>query len=68
MKKSNHTDHMGKQTYLGNDGLPHGFLHSSLSCEKTCYTAHSGTFGLFGLSGQIWEAHLGLGTFALRRK
>ena len=50
LKKSNHTDHIGKQTYLENDGLPHGFLHSSLSCEKTCYTEHSDTFGLFGLS------------------
>jgi hypothetical protein len=39
-----------------------------LSCEKTCCTAHSDIFGLWGLSEQIGEAHLGLGMFALRRK
>ena len=46
----------------------HDSLHCSLSCEKTCCTTHSGTFGLWGLSEQIGEAHLGLGMLALRRK
>ena len=46
----------------------HDSLHCSLSWEKTCCTAHSVTFGLWGLSGQIGEVHLDLEMFVLCRK